>query len=133
MKFEVYRPNGEPGGMVTYHPSCIPYSQIDSLARAGYRFRVDGKVVSKNNIRTAVEASQTCNATNPKHAVSRTAVNSNRNNVQIRCITNGKVYNTQSAAAKDLGIDPAQVSDSIKTGRPRSGYRFERVLVEEVK
>lgn len=47
---------------------------------------------------------------------------------QVRCIDTGEVFDNQSAAAKHFKIDPAQVSDSIKTGRPRSGYRFEKVV-----
>ena len=50
----------------------------------------------------------------------------------VRCVNTGKIYPNQSAAAKDLHIDPAQVSDSIKTGRPRSGYTFEKVPTTEV-
>lgn len=46
---------------------------------------------------------------------------------RVRCIETGKIYENQSAAARDLKIDPAQVSDSIKTGRRRSGYTFEKV------
>lgn len=47
---------------------------------------------------------------------------------RVRCIDTGEVFDTQSAAAKHFNIDPAQVSDSIKTGRPRSGYTFEKVV-----
>lgn len=49
--------------------------------------------------------------------------------VMIRCVETGKLYNKQSHAARDLGIDPSAVSDSIKTGRKRKGYTFEKVLV----
>lgn len=47
---------------------------------------------------------------------------------KVRCVDTGEVFDTQSAAAKHFKIDPAQVSDSIKTGRPRSGYTFEKVI-----
>lgn len=47
---------------------------------------------------------------------------------RVRCVDTGEVFDTQSAAAKHFKIDPAQVSDSIKTGRPRSGYTFEKVI-----
>ena len=46
---------------------------------------------------------------------------------RIRCVDTGKIYNKQSEAAKDLGIDPAAVSDSLKSGKRRAGYIFERV------
>ena len=46
---------------------------------------------------------------------------------RILCVDTGKIYNKQSEAAKDLGIDPAAVSDSLKSGKRRAGYIFERV------
>ena len=54
-------------------------------------------------------------------------INTSKKVGKIRCVDNGKVYNKQSEAARDLGIDPAAVSDSLKTGRKRAGYLFERV------
>lgn len=46
----------------------------------------------------------------------------------IECIETGKLYAKQSHAARDLGIDPAYVSDSIKTGKQHKGYSFRKVL-----
>lgn len=52
------------------------------------------------------------------------------NQVQmIECVETGKRYAKQAHAARDLGIDPGAVSDSIKTGRPRKGYTFRKVWV----
>lgn len=48
----------------------------------------------------------------------------------IRCKETGQIWDKQSHAAKELGIDAAQVSDSIKTGKTRSGYTFERIEVD---
>ena len=48
----------------------------------------------------------------------------------IEDIDTGEIFKTQSEAARRFNIDPAQVSDSIKTGRPRSGYTFERCQQE---
>lgn len=47
---------------------------------------------------------------------------------EIKCLEDGKVFKNQSAAARYYDIDPAQVSDSIKTGRKRSGYTFGKVI-----
>ena len=47
----------------------------------------------------------------------------------IRCKETGQTWNKQIQAAEELGITPAQVSNSIKTGKKRSGYTFERVEV----
>ena len=45
----------------------------------------------------------------------------------IECIETGKIYAKQSHAARDLGIDPSYVSDSIKTGKQHKGYSFRKV------
>lgn len=48
----------------------------------------------------------------------------------IRCKETGQTWEKQSWAAKELDIDAAQVSDSIKTGKTRSGYTFEKIEVD---
>lgn len=118
--FEVYKPN-DIGGMITESPECIPYEDLDKMYQAGYRFKLNGRAVSKNDIKNRVNAllRTGTNVSSNSHKVS---------NCFILCVDNGVEYPTQSAAAKDLGIDPAQVSDSIKTGRPRSGYTFKKVI-----
>lgn len=126
--------------MGTEYESCIPFEHIDSMAAAGYKFKVNGKLTAKSNVRDAVRAALDAGvghraesstdeiaSNNPATTVTTSTGSKSRS---VRCIETGKVYHNQSAAAKDLGIDPAQVSDSIKTGRPRSGYTFERVLDE---
>lgn len=47
----------------------------------------------------------------------------------IRCKETGQTWDKQIQAAEELGITPAQVSNSIKTGKKRSGYTFERVEI----
>ena len=47
--------------------------------------------------------------------------------MKVRCIDTGEIFSKQSEAAKKYGIDPAAVSDSLKTGRKRAGYTFEWV------
>lgn len=121
MVFEVIGSDGQ-CKMVTEYESCIPYEYIDSMSKSGYKFRIDGKIVSKMNIRAVIESKN-----NIKNLEKPASIES-KSSRQVRCIDTGKVYKNQSEAAKDLNIDPAQVSDSIKTGRPRSGYRFERVV-----
>ena len=120
--FEVYKPN-DMGGMITESPECIPYEDLDKMYQAGYRFKLNGRAVGKNEIKNKVDAvlHTGTNVSSNSHKVSKCF---------ILCIDNGVEYPTQSAAARDLGIDPAQVSDSIKTGRPRSGYTFKKVFEE---
>lgn len=55
---------------------------------------------------------------------------SNGKKFVIRCKETGQTWEKQSWAAKELGIDAAQVSDSIKTGKTRSGYTFEKIEVD---
>lgn len=110
MKFEVVRKSDNKVFMWTTTLSCIPFEHLATMEQGGYRFRLDGKFVTRSQV----------NALNPTAPRSQSVSG-------IRCINNGKVYKNQAEAARDLHIDPAQVSDSIKTGRPRSGYTFERV------
>lgn len=119
MEFEVLN-SSDMCVMATTYENCIPYEYIDSMIAANYRFKLDGKFLSKTKLseivrsRSVLHSSLCCDG-----EVKRKS--------KVRCIDTGKLYDTQSEAARDLKIDPAQVSDSIKTGRPRSGYTFEKV------
>lgn len=130
MKFEVYDRHGV-GLLEVYQLSCVPFAQLDDMAKnAGYKFKVDGKFVPANKVKEAVAASLGISASDVNTTTPSTA--EPIYSKQVRCKDTGAVYKNQSEAAKALGIDPAQVSDSIKTGRPRSGYTFEKVLMSEV-
>lgn len=139
-------------GMSTDYESCIDYEHFDSLSAAGYTFYVAGKKVPKSKVKDAVADALSkgigvpadkviINLITKKPVEDDFKVDFELGSVQskpdvkygksVRCKETGKVYPNQSAAAKDMGIDPAQVSDSIKTGRPRSGYTFEKVPIEE--
>lgn len=38
--------------MTTYYPKCLPSdSELDSMASAEYKFKVDGKIVSKKKVK----------------------------------------------------------------------------------
>lgn len=110
MLFEVIASADNHVVMRTTHTSCIPYEDLKLMESHGYRFRMDGKLLKANQLLKA------------NHSESKSEV------YVIRCKDTGESFKTQSEAAKHFNIDPAQVSDSIKTGRPRSGYTFERVL-----
>lgn len=116
MLFEVIGPDGK-CKMCTEYESCIPYEHLDSMTRAGYIFRLDNKKVSKHQLMTITSIS-------PK---SQGRISSR---FVIKCIETSKEYATQADAARDMNIDPAQVSDSIKTGRKRSGYTFVKEVIE---
>lgn len=96
--------------------SCIDYDHCVSQKEVGYTFKLDGKTVSLNQIRELLKIDA------PKPVESTT-----RKVRSIRCINNDKVYRTMSEAGKDLGIDSAQISYSLKVDRPTKGYSFEFV------
>lgn len=138
MKFEIFDMRGF-CAMTTTSVESIPFENLDIMAAAGYKFKVDGKVVAKSNVKSAVESSlghsvdlrAKSNNTKPIEDLPKaediTDTSLKKPTRKVRCLENNKIYNTQSEAARDLGIDPAQVSDSVKSGRPRSGYTFERI------
>jgi hypothetical protein len=101
MKFEVIGPDGQ-CKMSTIYEEYIPYSYMKQMSENGYKFRLDGKIISL-------------------------AAAMNRRLPQIQCVETGEIFQKQSDAAKAYSIDPAQVSDSLKTGKKRSGYTFVRI------
>lgn len=51
MKFEVINPNGQVV-LTTTSLNCIPEQNIlEGMSRAGYKFRVDGKITTKKSIK----------------------------------------------------------------------------------
>ena len=129
MKFEVIRGIDNEPMMSTTYECCIPYEHLQSMSEGGYYFRIDGKRVSIKAVRSlhTANTAQLCNDSNVAQSDVK-HVNTNQMSKRVRCIDTGEIFKNQSEAAKHFNIDPAQVSDSIKTGRPRSGYTFERVI-----
>ncbi len=112
----------------------LPYDiqTLTIMSRVGYKFELDGKIVSLSELKTAYSdpSSQPEPATDtPESRPISPASATIASNLgkKVRCIETGEIYDSQACAAKALKIDPAQVSDSIKTGRKRSGYTFEKV------
>ena len=129
MKFEVIR-IADSRTMFSYVDDKVPYdaNTINVMSGSGYKFKIDGSVVSKGTVLSLIQsadARQAAPAINPN-----TNDKPTNTSKKVRCIETNIIYDSQSAAAKALGIDPAQVSDSIKTGRKRSGYTFERFIEE---
>ena len=129
MKFEVVRKYDNRPMMSTDNPNCIGFKYLDAQEASGYYFRVDGKRISgaeikrRFNYQEPIEEIAVASPT-----VSTSSAPTTRKVKKIRCITNNKIYNNMSAAARDIGIDPAAVSYSMKVGRPTtSGYSFEFV------
>lgn len=126
MKFEVIR-IADNRVMFSYIGDDVPYDKntIDIMSTSGYKFKIDGNVVSKGAVLSLISSTssrQAALAIAPM--LTKPATDTSK---KVRCIETNTTYESQSAAARALGIDPAQVSDSIKTGRKRSGYTFERI------
>lgn len=129
MKFEVVRKYDNRPMMSTDNPSCIGFKYLDAQEASGYYFRVDGKRVSGAEIRRRFNYQQPAEEiAAASSTVSTSSAPPVRKVKKIRCINNNKIYNNMSAAARDIGIDPAAVSYSMKVGRPTtSGYSFDFV------
>lgn len=104
--------------MGTDYYSCIPpENHLRSMDKAGYIFKYDGKKIT---LKQAIELTSYLDNVD-------STISNNIKVAKIRCVDTGEVFNKQSEAAKHFGIDPAAVSDSLKTGRRRAGYMFERI------
>ena len=122
MKFEVINPDGR----VVYnteHKQCIDISDIDVQSAAGYKFRLDGKVVSRNKLKEWLVSTE---HDVPRPETQHTSATT-RSVKQIKCLNNGKIYKNMSEAGRDLGIDSALISYSLKVNRPTKGFSFEFV------
>ena len=121
MVFQVIKSDNNQSMMSTETISCIPFEYLDAMSKGGYYFKLNGKRIPLKDVKNM----------NPNISSSTSNYLKADNNVKpkgIRCIDTGEIFKTQSEAARHYNIDPAQVSDSIKTGRPRSGYTFEKVI-----
>lgn len=155
MKFQIVNPAGA-YVMVTEHSECLYDKEtISDMNSAGYKFRIDGKLVpvskfkeylSRNSISdtsrtddldSKQESDKSVETKNNLkssffHCSDSTskiisASTTHKFKMKVRCVDTGEIFNKQSEAAKKYGIDPAAVSDSLKTGRKRAGYTFEWV------
>lgn len=117
---------------------CHGYSKevLQSMVSAGCKFKVDNKIISLTKLceMSSVTGKQPDTALNLNDATASKASDNKsgkeaNKKTKIRCIETGDLFDRQSEAAKFLKIDPAAVSDSLKTGRKRAGYTFDRVEV----
>lgn len=141
--------------MWTKQKCCVPsQEEINDRARAGYKFKVDGKIVPRGKVLEAVSQSKSEFPNDYViHKVSKNdsdddiveEINENKINAlkdiepispskpskrktkKVRCIENNTIYNSMSEAGRSLGIDPAGVSDAVKRNKPVKGYTFEIV------
>lgn len=115
--FTVIGPDGNPKMGTEYRECIYDIEQLESMASAGYKFKLNDKLISLSNLKKELgSASDSIEQISTSRSI-------------ILCLETGDKFNKQSEAAKALGIDPAAVSDSLKTGRKRAGYKFTRVEV----
>lgn len=126
MKFEVR--DGTCTMFQTEDTGFIPdLEYLESMHEIGLKFYIDNKltsVASVDAIRNKEVNTQNKRASKSDKAISLFDIKSTR---MVHCIETDQYFNKQSEAAKTLGIDPAAVSDSLKTHRKRSGFTFEWV------
>ena len=117
MFFTVIGPDGNPKMGTEYRECIYDIEQLQSMASAGCKFKFNDKLISLSNLKKELgSASYSIEQISTSRSI-------------ILCLETGDKFNKQSEAAKALGIDPAAVSDSLKTGRKRAGYTFTRVEV----
>lgn len=121
MQFEHIAPDGRTK-CVTHDVSCIDLKDCIDQAAHGWKFRLDGKAISLTGVKQLVgDASASSQGQELNSTTSGKRVRA------VRCKNNQKVYRNMSEAAKDLGLDSAQISYSLKVGKPTKGYQFEFV------
>ena len=126
MKFEVR--DGTRTMFQTEDVGFIPdLEYLESMHEVGLKFYIDNKLASVTSVdeaRNKEAVVRNERVGKPDKPISLFAIKSNR---MVHCIETDQYFNKQSEAAKTLGIDPAAVSDSLKTRRKRSGFTFEWV------
>lgn len=109
------------------HISCIDIRAVEHQAAIGYKFKLNGKSITLSQIREFLSSNGAPSTTKAAESVTKVAPQSTRKVRSIRCLNNNKTYKNMSEAGKDLGLDSAQISYSLKVGRPTKGYSFEFV------
>ena len=147
MEFTVYNRNGE-GLFYTAYESCIPFEHLDSMASVGLLFYVDGKKLSASAVRSMFQATDTVElkstkkfnkpkslipdtrsiSVTPMTKIDFTQVDFPISSRCVVCLNTGKIYKNQSEAAKDLGLDPAYISDCVCHDKEYRGYRFKKAV-----
>lgn len=101
---------------------------LEAMHEVGLKFYMNNKLYNvravdsaRNDMKSTIEAKK---GSKSEKSISLFSIKSSR---LVHCIETDQYFNKQSEAAKTLGIDPAAVSDSLKTHRKRSGFTFEWV------
>ena len=132
MKFTVHSREGSQMFFTEYE-EYIPFNALSSIESAGYTFRLDGEPVSISQIckqfnRNVLEATLLSSEIDEVDESEVATVEFSITRRTIICLNTNKMYKTQSAAAVELNLDPAQLSYAISNNIPYKGYRFKKVL-----
>lgn len=122
MKFEVVNKDGQVV-MWTDSIDCIPTSdELDVIASSGYRYKIDGKVVSKSRVNEAVGGT-TSTASVLSSTSSKVDIQT-KSKTKIKCLETGKVYANKSEASRDTHVSDSSIYDSIKLKKSVKGLTF---------
>lgn len=127
MKFEVINSNGQVV-MQTESIECVPTpDELDAISSAGYRYKVDGKIVAKSKVLEAVGGSKSTASSVSKDVKSSGTATQTKLTKGVRCIETGTIYRNKVEAGKALGMSDSSVYDSIRLKKKVKGYSFEIV------
>lgn len=127
MKFEVVNKDGQVV-MWTEDVECVPTpDELDSMTSAGYRYKVDGKVVAKSNVMRAVGGDKLAASFISKEVKPSGTDTQPKLTKGVRCIETGQIYRNRVEAGKAYGISDSSVGDSIRFKKKVKGYSFEVV------
>lgn len=127
MKFEVVNKDGQVV-MWTEDAECVPTpDELDSMTSAGYRYKVDGKVVAKSNVMKAVGGDKPAASSISKEVKLSGTDTQLKLTKGVRCIETGQIYRNRVEAGRAYGISDSSVGDSIRFKKKVKGYSFEVV------
>lgn len=143
MLLEIFTRSGERVCHTEYETCGYDLETLRMMSKAGYVLKLDGKRASfgltslKVSTRPASnQPKESQSVINPDIALpmpaepsSDTAARTSSKRA-IRCVETGQTWPTQSAAAKELNIDPAYISEAIRLKKPYKNMTFEKLINE---
>lgn len=104
-----------------------PISRVAEPKEFEVKSEASEPIENRNNLKSSFFHNKESTSDRASTSKILTSSTTTKLKLKVRCIDTGEIFNKQSEAAKKYGIDPAAVSDSLKTGRKRAGYTFEWV------
>lgn len=115
--------------MTCYGVGAIPYRHIESLAENGRVFKWNGERISVKQIMELNPNKSKSKKTDITKPISDTKEDitkprNTRGKRKIYCKELNKTFESAAMAAKELNINPAQISVGISKGKSVRGYTF---------